>query len=305
MSKAQPTNVAASVRQRLLNLSRDKGEDFNFVLTQYALERFLYRLASSEYANRFVLKGAMLFAAWSDRSHRPTRDLDLLGYGDASEQQLITSFQQICQAEVEPDGLEFDAKSIRVTEIREDQDYDSRRMQLVAKLEKAQIHLQIDIGFGDAVTPEAEEIDYPTLLDFPAPRIWAYPRETVVAEKLQAMIALGMPNTRMKDFYDVWMIAMHFSFDGTTLVRAITATFDRRKTKIPNEVPTALGDEFATDRDKVTQWKAFLQRSRLEGAAVDLSQVVDELRAFLIPPLFTAANSETFNQSWTDGGPWL
>lgn len=305
MSKAQPTNVAASVRQRLLNLSRDKGEDFNFVLTQYALERFLYRLASSEYADRFVLKGAMLFAAWSDRSHRPTRDLDLLGYGDASEQQLITSFQQICQAEVEPDGLEFDAKSIRVTEIREDQDYDSRRMQLVAKLEKAQIHLQIDIGFGDAVTPEAEEIDYPTLLDFPAPRIWAYPRETVVAEKLQAMIALGMPNTRMKDFYDVWMIAMHFSFDGTTLVRAITATFDRRKTKIPNEVPTALGDEFATDRDKVTQWKAFLQRSRLEGAAVDLSQVVDELRAFLIPPLFTAANSETFNQSWTDGGPWL
>jgi len=305
MSKAQPTNVAASVRQRLLNLSRDKGEDFNFVLTQYALERFLYRLASSEYAARFVLKGAMLFAAWSDRSHRPTRDLDLLGYGDASEQQLITSFQQICQAEVEPDGLEFDAKSIRVTEIREDQDYDSRRMQLVAKLEKAQIHLQIDIGFGDAVTPEAEEIDYPTLLDFPAPRIWAYPRETVVAEKLQAMIALGMPNTRMKDFYDVWMIARHFSFDGTTLVRAITATFDRRKTKIPNEVPTALGDEFATDRDKVTQWKAFLQRSRLEGAAVDLSQVVDELRAFLIPPLFTAANSETFNQSWTDGGPWL
>jgi len=305
MSKAQPTNVAASVRQRLLNLSRDKGEDFNFVLTQYALERFLYRLASSEYAARFVLKGAMLFAAWSDRSHRPTRDLDLLGYGDASEQQLITSFQQICQAEVEPDGLEFDTKSIRVTEIREDQDYDSRRMQLVAKLEKAQIHLQIDIGFGDAVTPEAEEIDYPTLLDFPAPRIWAYPRETVVAEKLQAMIALGMPNTRMKDFYDVWMIARHFSFDGTTLVRAITATFDRRKTKIPNEVPTALGDEFATDRDKVTQWKAFLQRSRLEGAAVDLSQVVDELRAFLIPPLFTAANSETFNQSWTDGGPWL
>ena len=305
MSKAQPTNVAASVRQRLLNLSRDKGEDFNFVLTQYALERFLYRLANSEYADRFVLKGAMLFAAWSDRSHRPTRDLDLLGYGDASEQQLITSFQQICQAEVEPDGLEFDAKSIRVTEIREDQDYDSRRMQLVAKLEKAQIHLQIDIGFGDAVTPEAEEIDYPTLLDFPAPRIWAYPRETVVAEKLQAMIALGMPNTRMKDFYDVWMIAMHFSFDGTTLVRAITATFDRRKTKIPNEVPTALGDEFATDRDKVTQWKAFLQRSRLEGAAVDLSQVVDELRAFLIPPLFAAANSETFNQSWTDGGPWL
>ena len=305
MSKTQPTNVAASVRQRLLNLSRDKGEDFNFVLTQYALERFLYRLANSEYADRFVLKGAMLFAAWSDRSHRPTRDLDLLGYGDASEQQLITSFQQICQAEVEPDGLEFDAKSIRVTEIREDQEYDGQRVQLVARLEKAQIHLQIDIGFGDAVTPEAEEIDYPTLLDFPAPRIWAYPRETVVAEKLQAMIALGMPNTRMKDFYDVWMIAMHFSFDGTTLVRAITATFDRRKTKIPNEVPTALGDEFATDRDKVTQWKAFLQRSRLEGAAVDLSQVVDELRAFLIPPLFAAANSEAFNQSWTDGGPWL
>jgi len=175
MRKRQPINLTASVRQRLLNRAREKGEDFNLVLTRYALERLLYRLARSQYADRFVLKGAMLFAVWANRVYRPTRDLDLLGYGDSSQQMLTKVFQEICLTDVEPDGLAFDAGSVRMSEIREDQEYGGCRVQLVAYLANAQINLHIDIGFGDVVRPEAEEIDYPTLLDFPAPRVWAYP----------------------------------------------------------------------------------------------------------------------------------
>lgn len=304
MRKRQPGNLAASVRQRLLNRAREKGEDFNLVLTRYTLERLLYRLAQSQYADRFVLKGAMLFAIWADRAYRPTRDLDLLGYGDPSEQALATVFQEICLTDVEPDGLVFDADRIQVTEIREDQEHEGRRVQLVAALANAQIHLRVDIGFGDVVTPEAEEIDYPTLLDFPAPRVWAYPRETVVAEKLQAMVDLGIANTRMKDFYDLWVVAWQFSFSGSSLVEAIRATFARRGTPIPSETPIALTGALAMDPDKATQWKAFLRRSGLEETPVELSQVVTELRAFLIPPLFAAAKDETLTQSWVDGGPW-
>jgi predicted nucleotidyltransferase component of viral defense system len=304
MSKRQPVNLAASVRQRLLNRAVEKGEDFNLVLTRYALERLLYRLTRSQYTGRFVLKGAMLFAVWGGQVHRPTRDLDLLGYGDASDRVLATVFKHICLANVEPDGLVFDADKVRVSEIREDQEYEGLRVQLVANLGNAQTYLQVDIGFGDVVTPDVEEIDYPTLLDFPAPRIRAYPRETVVAEKLQAMVALGMPNTRMKDFYDVWAIASQFSFRGPSLVEAIQATFARRRTKIPSETPIALSEAFAKDPDKITQWKAFLRRSRLADTAIELTQVVGKLQSFLTPPLLAAAKGETLTQSWTDGGPW-
>lgn len=175
----------------------------------------------------------MLFAVWADCVYRPTRDLDLLGYGDSSRQTLTKVFQEICLTDVEPDGLVFNASSVRMSEIREDQEYGGYRVQLVAYLANAQINLQIDIGFGDVVRPEAEEIDYPTLLDFPAPRVWAYPRETVVAEKLQAMVDLGIVNTRMKDFYDLWVIASQFSFYGPLLAEAIKATFARRGTQVP------------------------------------------------------------------------
>lgn len=304
MTRKQPVNLPASVRQRLLNLSRAQGEDFNFILIRYALERFLFRLASSEHAEQFILKGAMLFAVWAKRPHRPTKDLDLLGLGDASPQRLLELFEDLCRVDAEPDGLEFDVRSVRVVEIREDEEYRGRRVLLKANLGNARLALQIDVGFGDVVTPAPLEIEYPTLLELPAPRIRAYPRETVVAEKLQAMVALGMPNTRMKDFYDLQVIGRHFSFDGSTLVRAIRATFGRRKTKIPRTTPTALGDEFATDRDKVTQWKAFLQRNRLEDTAAELAPVVDQLRTFLIPPLFAAASGEAFSRWWPNGGPW-
>lgn len=246
----------------------------------------------------------MLFAVWMESAHRPTRDLDLLGFGEASNERLTEIFQRLCDVEVEPDGLTFDPRSVRVAEIREGQEYPGRRVKLVGLLGTARIPVQIDIGFGDVVTPKAMEIDYPTLLDLPAPRIRAYPPETVVAEKLQAMVALGMQNSRMRDFYDLWIIARQFSFEGATLVAAVRATFKRRRTDVPNAVPTGLGDEFAADKNKMTQWKAFSARSRLEGTEIELSKIINELRVFLIPILDAAANARNFDRSWVNGGPW-
>jgi predicted nucleotidyltransferase component of viral defense system len=280
------------------------GEDANLILTRYGLERFLYRLAHSEYVGQFVLKGAMLFALWMESGHRPTRDLDLLSFGEASNERLTKIFQQLCDVEVESDGLTFDARSVRAVEIREGQAYQGQRIKLLGLLGKARIPLQIDIGFGDAITPEAKEIDYPTLLDLPAPRIRAYPPETVVAEKLQAMVALGMQNSRMKDFYDLWIIARQFSFEGTTLMTAIEVTFNRRRTVIPQTVPTGLSDEFATDKHKIRQWKAFLTRSQLGWTGIAFAQVINELGTFLMPVLDAAANSGDFAYSWANGGPW-
>jgi predicted nucleotidyltransferase component of viral defense system len=300
----KPGNISASVRQRLLDLSRERGEDFQLILTWYAAERFLYRLALSEYSKQFILKGAMLLNVWMDRSHRPTRDLDFAGYVDASPEQLINLFQEICQVEVEEDGLHYDTESIQVNEIRENQEYQGQRVRIVANLGKARINVQVDIGFGDAVTPEARQITYPTLLDLPAPLVLAYPVETVVAEKLQAMVALGMLNTRMKDFYDVRMISRQFRFEGPTLAKAIRVTFDRRRTEIPELIPTALSDEFAMDTEKNSQWKAFINRSGLERIPVDLRQIIDELRVFLIPPLNAAARGMDFKFEWTAGAPW-
>ncbi|NVL91243.1 MAG: nucleotidyl transferase AbiEii/AbiGii toxin family protein [Desulfobacterales bacterium] len=304
MSKRGSANLAHSVRQRLLNISKDRSEDPNIIFIRYALERFLYRLSRSGKANQFILKGAMLFAIWTDKTHRPTRDLDLLSFDSVSDRTLIKTFQQITGVEVEPDGLVFDPKSITIAEIREGQDYPGKRLKISAKLGNTQTNLQIDIGFGDVVTPAAREIDYPTLLDFPPPHIKVYPPETVVAEKLQAMVAFDMTISRMKDFYDLWIISKQFSFEGSVLAEAIRATFEHRGTAIPNDTPTALTDDFAADNDKPTQWRAFLRRNGLEDAAVELPKIIEELRLFLIPPLFSAANNEAFNKSWTNGGPW-
>jgi len=304
VSEEHPANITASIRRRLYDLSRNRGEDFQLILTWYAAERLLYRLSRSKHSREFILKGAMLLNIWMDRSHRPTRDLDFAGQGDSSPDRLITAFHEICQVEVKPDGLQFDPESIQVTEIREIQEYQGQRIKLIANLGKARISVQVDIGFGDAVTPEARQITYPTLLDLPAPLILAYPVETVVAEKLQAMVALGMLNSRMKDFYDVRMISRQFRFEGPKLAEAIRVTFDRRRTEIPESIPTALSDEFAMDSEKGTQWKAFLNRSGLEDIALELPQIIDEIRVFLIPPLNAAARGVDFQFEWTAGAPW-
>jgi len=228
-------NVAASVRQRLLNRSRQTGEDFQLLFTRYAIERLLFRLAASEHRDAFVLKGAMLFALWTGEMHRPTRDLDLLGFGDSGEGRLRAVFETLCGVAVMDDGLTFAADSVAVEPIREDQEYGGQRVTVAVTLGQPRIVLQVDVGFGDAVTPAAEEVEYPTLLGMEPPRLRAYPKETVVAEKLEAMVKLGLANTRMKDFYDVLVMARTFPFDGDTLRRAITATFARRGTAVPLE----------------------------------------------------------------------
>jgi len=304
MSSVRPSNLVASVCQSLMNLSKKRREDFNLVLTHYGLERLLYRLSRSENASDFVLKGAMLFAVWSKEAHRPTRDLDLLSYRDDSVENLADLFREICQVEVEPDALTFDSSTLGVEEIRENQEYQGQRIKLFAYLGNAKIKIQIDVAFGDVITPHTEEIEYPTLLDFPSPRIRAYPKESVVSEKLQAMVALGIPNSRMKDFHDIWMISKMFKFEGSTLVRAIGETFDRRRTPIPQTTPPALSKDFATDREKMMQWRAFLKRIGLAEQESDLATVISELRTFLIPPLVAAGTGESLDQLWPQGGPW-
>jgi predicted nucleotidyltransferase component of viral defense system len=304
MSVEQPRNLAASVRQRLLNIAKRDGEAFDLVLTRYALERFLYRLGHSQYRSQFLLKGAMLFAVWGGEPHRPTRDIDLLGFGPSELPLLEKIFRNICLVSVAPDGVEFLPDTLRAMEIREDQEYQGVRVQFEARLENAVISIQVDIGFGDAVTPAPEDITYPVVLDFSAPKLRAYPVYTVVAEKFQAMVWLGIANTRMKDFYDIWFLMQKSSFEGHLLARAIEATFARRNTPLPISAPLALSKSFSEDAVKQTQWKAFLRKNALEIEDLALADVITSLHEFLMPAISSNDTSIEFDAIWPPGGPW-
>jgi len=297
-------NTAASVKQRLLNLSRQRGEEFNLLLVRYGIERLLYRLGRSEHASEFVLKGAMLFHLWTAVPHRPTRDVDLLGRGTPDLARLEEVFRAVCALAVEEDGLDFASDSVVAERIKDDAEYEGVRVMLDARLGSARIRLQIDVGFGDATVPPPEPAEFPVLLDQPAPRLRAYRRETVIAEKLQAMVDLGLANSRMKDFFDLRFLAATFDFAGPELAGAIEATFARRNTAVPQEVPTGLTDGFAADIAKQTQWRAFLRRSGLDREDLELSTVVAGLRAFLLPPLEALAGGTPFEMDWPAGGPW-
>lgn len=304
MKREKPRNLAASVRQRLFNLAHERREDFGLVLTRYGLERFLYRLAQSQYRDQFILKGALLFELWTHRPYRPTRDLDLEGQGENSITRIKRSFPEIMSQAVEDDGLVFDPKSLRVAIIKEEQEYEGLRVNLVARLERAKITMQVDIGFGDVIVPPPTEIQYPALLDFPSPHLRAYPRETVVAEKLEALVKLGMTNTRMKDFYDLWRLSQDFDFDGALLVAAIKSTFNRRGTEIPPGAPLALTDEFSRDTQKARQWEAFLKKSGLEQDCATLQAVAADLARFLIAPLQAVSTAQPFPLTWPKAGSW-
>lgn len=301
MTNRQPRDLVASVRQRLMNVSRERGEDFQFVLTRYGLERLLYRLTQSPHAGQFVLKGAALFQLWTGQPHRSTRDLDLLGTGAPAPDRLRAVFRDVCSVVVEDDGLTFLVDAIQAAQIKEDDEYQGIRLRIDARLGNVRIPLQIDVGFGDAVTPGPQAATFPTLLDFPAPLLQVYPRETVVAEKFQAMVALGIANSRMKDFYDVWMLARQFEFDGLHLCAAIRATFDRRQTPLPTTPPLALTAEFGTDRNKAIQWAAFLRKSKLVDEPPSLEGVVVLLQGFLMPPTLALASQSSWNRTWARG----
>jgi hypothetical protein len=286
-----------------MHLARQQKEDFQFVLTRYALERLLYRLSRSPHRDAFVLKGAMLFALWGGPRHRPTKDLDLLGRGDNSVERCAQLFRDVCNQAVEEDGLTLLTETVQGERIREDEEYEGVRITFEARLGNARIPIQIDTGFGDVITPGADAVVYPTLLDFPAPDLPAYPRETVVAEKFQAMVHLGMTNSRMKDFFDLMVLARRFAFDGPLLCRAIRATFERRRTALPSALPTALTAEFYSDGGKQKQWQAFLRKFSLDAGA-DLEGATAVLRDFLMPPAVAGSAGQQFEMTWPAGGPW-
>lgn len=292
---------ADSTRARLMNRWRHDGqrETFEALLNRYFLERLLHRLGRSPHRDRFILKGALLFALWSDAPHRATRDIDLLGHGDPEPEGIAAAFRDIC-AVAGDDGVAFHADSVSAMAVREDAVYAGVRVTLDARLGQARQNLQIDIGFGDAVVPAPEEIAYPTLLEQSAPTLRAYPREVVVAEKFQALTALGMANSRMKDFFDLGALARDHDFDGATLSAALAATFARRQTALPKEVPLGLTPAFATAKE--VQWRAFARRTAL--APPPLATLLSGLERFLMPPSRAVALGAPFTRRWPSGGPW-
>jgi predicted nucleotidyltransferase component of viral defense system len=288
MTDKSAKNIAASVRQRLLNLRHKKGEDYNGLLTQYAIERFLYRLSKSSLASRFVLKEAMLIRAWSGELHRPTKDLDLLGQGESTPDAVAEMVCKILQTPVPDDGLIFDADTVVAAEIREEQPYGGIRVKLVAMLGNARIPMQIDVGFGDVITPEASVRTFPTLLDMSEPELWMYPLETVVAEKLEAAVTLGMTNSRMKDYYVLLVIFRAYPISDDTLAQAIAATFNRRQTELPDVLPPGLSDAFGNDDRVQRLWGEFLRRLQLDDAPIDFAEVVSRVRDRIWPVVVQA-----------------
>lgn len=279
--------LARSVQVRLARHAKEIGVDPNLVLTRYAVERFLYRLSRSSHAEQFVLKGALLLLVWLGETLRPTRDADLLGFGELSDDALVKIFREVCAVEVEPDAATFLSDTVRVEPIRDEDAYGGRRVMLQARVGAARLTVQVDIGIGDAVTPAPLWLEYPSLLeDLPRPRLWAYPRETVVAEKLHAMVLLGVRNSRMKDYFDVRALLREEEINAGQLASAIAATFSRRRTPLPDGMPAALSDGFASDATKQAQWRAFLGRNRIKAPA--LQEVVSDIRARLAAPLADA-----------------
>lgn len=279
-------DLAASVRARLLQIAKAEKTDFNAVLVRYALERFLYRLGQSAHAQRFVLKGAMLFHLWYAMPHRPTRDVDLLGFGASDLGAIAQAFRDIVSVAAE-DGMVFDAATVVVDEIRKNAGYAGARVLVSAELARARCRVQVDIGFGDAITPGPVDASYPVLLSgFPAPQLRTYPVYTVVAEKLHAIVLLGMANSRMKDYLDLSVLLERETLDRATLAAAIEATFTRRGTALPMDTPMGLSDEFANDASRQALWKAFLKKNALEAAP--LPTVVKLLREALMPALALA-----------------
>ena len=299
------SRIAQSIHTRLLQGAKKRGEEFNFVLSRYASERFLYRLCKTDYKERFVLKGATLFAVWNGNPHRATKDLDLLGHGENEVSKQVELFKAVCRVPCEEDGIKFDEETVKGQKIKEDQQYEGIRIELKGKLGSANLKVQIDIGFGDSVVCFPEETEFPSLLNLPSPWIKVYPLETVVAEKFQAMVFLGMQNSRLKDFYDIWFLTQEFEFQGNQLARAIQTTFERRNTLLPQEIPVALKEDFFKDENKCSQWSAFLEKGKLKSGYPSLEEVVTITKEFVMPPSLSAAQGQPFDRLWLPQNFWL
>ena len=302
MSKQDIKNLPVLIQDRLLNQAKDSGKSFYELLQYYAIERFLYRLAQSKYASQFVLKGALLFRVWGLSAYRPTRTIDLLGYTNNEVENLVATIKEVCDQKVQDDGFWFDAKTVVGKRVKEDADYESVQVRLVGFLGKTRVHLQINIGFEDVITPAPVVKSYSVILPMPAPELRTYPPETVVAEKLQAMIYLGTFNSRIKDFYDLWAIANWFEFTGDVLQEAIHQTFERRDTDIPRYEPAAFSAQFA--RDQQSQWRAFLKTSGITDAPDQLEVVLICLREFIDPVFESSRAGRKFEKRWKAGELW-
>ena len=303
MKEKRVKNVAASVRQRLQNLARSSGRPFQEVVQYYAIERFLYRLSQTKHRQRFVLKGALMLTVWGAPAARPTRDIDFLGKMSNSIEGIEKAVGEVCLQPVDPDGLTFHAETVRGTSITEDADYEGVRITFRASLERMRIPMQVDVGFGDVLHPKAGITEYPTILGHAAPKLRGYSRETTIAEKFEAMVKLGALNSRMKDFYDVWLLSRQFEFKGRDMALAIEKTFTKRGTALPAD-PIAFDERFSSEPNKMSQWKAFLRKSRLVDAPTELAVVVDAIASFLGPPANAAREGKPFTQVWKPQGPW-
>lgn len=303
MTKGPIKNMAASVHQRLMNVSKTTNRRFSDVLQHYALERWLFRLSQSKHRERCFLKGALLFVVWKTPTTRPTRDIDLLARMSNDLEFIRTVIAEICEVPVDDDGLIFDSASVATARIAEDAVYEGVRAAFQAKLGNARIAMQVDLGFSDVVTPAPARISYPAILEQPTAELLAYNRETAIAEKFEAMVKLGELNSRMKDFFDIALLATNFDFDGDALAAAIRATFDRRGTEMqPN--PICFSEQFAQNPSKAAQWKAFLQRSQVSESPAEFAAVVDRVRDFLRPLAVWMASGNITDSRWPVGGPW-
>lgn len=303
MTRQNPKDQAASIRQRLLNKARESGRPFNEVLHYYGMERFLYRLSKTPHAKNFVLKGALMFNVWRGPLSRSTMDIDLLGHLANDMENIIAALRQVCTQEVEPDGLIFDPDSVVGERIIEGASYEGIRVRLRGGLGTALVVIQVDIAFGDIIVPFAVPSDYPTILDLPIPLVQGYSKESVIAEKFQIMVKLGILNSRLKDFFDIWLLSIEFAFDGETLASAIKETFRNRRTEIPSR-PVALMTAFAQDTDKQSQWRGFRRRNLLEDSPENLAEVVAYISIFLGPVTQAIRLGRAFRGTWKDPGPW-
>jgi predicted nucleotidyltransferase component of viral defense system len=298
------TGLAHSIHVRLVARAKELGTEPQLLLERYALHRLLYRLSISQHAERFLLKGAQLMLLWFGETVRMTRDADLLGFGDLTDANLQSIFADLCDLAVPDDGMDYLADTIRISPIREESVYGGRRVSVQARLGNAKLHLQVDVGLGDAVTPEPEWVELPQLLDLPAVRLRAYRPETSIAEKLETMVSLGLVNSRMKDYFDIYVLSMGEAFDRSVLGRAVGDTFRRRGTEWPSRVPAGLSAAFAEEPGKATQWRGFLHKVDAKGVPDDLGTIVKAVAAFLWPVLTAARDGLATAGYWPPGGPW-
>ncbi len=303
MSPHEITNMAASVHQRLKNHAGAAGRLFNEVLLTYGIERFLYRLSRSAYRDRFVLKGGLMLMVWRSAIHRPTKDIDLLGHVPNDPATVAAAIGEVCVQGVEDDGLVFDAETVQSGPIGLDKAYDGVRVTFQGRLGRARIHMQVDVGFGDVVFPPEREVEVPSVLGFPAARLRAYRRETVVAEKLEAMIHHDEANSRVRDFLDVWLLSQQFDFTGEELTQAIRTTFGARGTD-PDPNAVCFSAAFGDDRDRQAMWSRLLQRSQIEGAPPTFAEVIAAVSGFVQPLLVAVRDGVVLDGVWTPPGPW-